>query len=215
MGYFLRGIEPVMNGDELQFQEIHDAFRPKIVRYLAHLVGLRDAEDIAQEVFIKVSQSLRTFRGDSQLSTWIYRVATNAALDKLRSPSFRQKGQTNLSEEPAAENIVQIVDRETWTGEKKPSLETSLIRKEMNECIRGFVENLPRNYRTVVVLSEIEGFKDDEIAEILGVSIQAAKIRLHRARARLKKELEIHCHFYRDERNEFSCDRKESTELKK
>ncbi len=207
--------DAAMTGDELQFQKIHDAYRPKIVRYLARLLGGRDAEDVAQEVFVKVSEGLNTFRGESQLSTWIYRIATNAALDKLRSPSFRQKGQTSLSEEPTAENIVEIVDRETWTGEKKPSLETSLIRKEMNECIRGIVENLPRNYRTVIVLSELEGFKDDEIAEILGVSIQAAKIRLHRARARLKKELEIHCHFYRDERNEFSCDRKESTESKK
>ena len=80
----------------------------------------------------------------------------------------------------------------------------------MNECILGVVEKLPENYRTVVVLSELEGFKDDEIAEILGVSIHTAKIRLHRARARLKKDLEIHCNFYRDERNEFACDSKET-----
>jgi RNA polymerase sigma-70 factor (ECF subfamily) len=66
-----------------------------------------------------------------------------------------------------------------------------------------------------VVLSELEGFKNEEIAEILGVSIHTAKIRLHRARAGLKKELEIQCNFYRDDRNEFACDRKESTKLKK
>ncbi len=207
--------DAAMTDDRLDFHKIHDVYRPKIVRYLTHLVGRRDAEDVAQEVFIKVSQALKTFRGESQLSTWIYRIATNAALDKLRSPSFRQGGQKSLSEEPIAEGIVEIVDKDAWTGEKKPSLETSLIRKEMNECIRGIVEKLSENYRTVVVLSELEGFRDDEIAEILGVSIQAAKIRLHRARSRLKRELEIHCHFYRDERNEFSCDRKESTESKK
>jgi RNA polymerase sigma-70 factor (ECF subfamily) len=66
-----------------------------------------------------------------------------------------------------------------------------------------------------VVLSELEGFRDDEIAEILEVSIHTAKIRLHRARARLKRELENHCNFYRDERNEFACDLKRSREPKK
>jgi RNA polymerase sigma-70 factor (ECF subfamily) len=204
-----------MTDDELGFQKIHDIYRPKIVRYLTRLLGRRDVEDVTQEVFVKVNEALKTFRGESQLSTWIYRIATNAALDMLRSPSFRQTGQKSLSEESIAEGEAESMDKDAWTGEKKPSIETSLIRKEMNKCIRGMVEKLPENYRTVVVLSELEGFKDDEIAEILGVSIQAAKIRLHRARARLKKELEIQCEFYRDERNEFACDRKEFTELKK
>jgi RNA polymerase sigma-70 factor (ECF subfamily) len=204
-----------MGDGEAKFHEIHNTFRPKILRYLTNVVGWRDAEDLTQEVFVKVNHALKAFRGESQLSTWIYRIATNVALDKLRSPSFRQRGQKSLSDESIAEAPIEIMDKDAWTGEKKPSLETSLIRKEMNACIRGIVEKLPENYRTVVVLSELEGFKDDEIAEILGVSNQAAKIRLHRARARLKKELEIHCNFYRDERNEFACDRKGLTEVKK
>lgn len=202
-------------GDEVEFCKLHDTFRPKILRYLANLVGQRDAEDLTQEVFVKVDHALQTFRGESQLSTWIYRIATNTALDKLRSPSFRQAGQKSLAEKSIAEGETEIVDKNAWTGEKRPSVETSLIQKEMNECIRGIVENLPDNYRTVVVLSELEGFKDDEIAEIIGASIHTAKIRLHRARSRLKKELEVHCSFYRDERNEFACDRKEFQELKK
>ncbi|HVP81105.1 MAG TPA: sigma-70 family RNA polymerase sigma factor [Thermodesulfobacteriota bacterium] len=204
-----------MDNGEMEVNKIHDAFRPKILRYLTNLVGRRDAEDLTQEVFVKVNQALKTFRGESQLSTWIYRIATNTALDKLRSPSFRQKGQKSLSEESIAESEIDIADKDAWTGEKKPSLETSLIQKEMNACVRGIVEKLPENYRMVVVLSELEGFKDDDIAEILGVSIQTAKVRLHRARTRLKKELETQCNFYRDERNEFACDRKGFTELKK
>ncbi len=204
-----------MTDNNLDFHDIYETFHPKIVRYLIHMVGQRDAEDLTQEVFVKVDQALKTFRGESQLSTWIYRIATNAALDKLRSPSFRQTGQKSLWEESNAESEIAIVDKEAWTGEKTPSVETSLIRKEMHECIRGIIENLPENYRTVVVLSELEGFKDDEIAEIIGVSIGTAKIRLHRARARLKKEMETHCNFYRDERNEFACDLKNIMELKK
>jgi RNA polymerase sigma-70 factor (ECF subfamily) len=203
-------------GSDLDFHGIYETFQPKIVGYLAHVVGWRDAEDLTQEVFVKVSQALKTFRGESQLSTWIYRIATNAALDKLRSPSFRQKGQKSLSGESRAEGEIEIMDRDAWTGEDTPSVETSMFQKEMNECIRGIVEKLPENYRTVVVLSELEGFRDEEIAEILGVSIHTAKIRLHRARTRLKRELETHCNFYRDERNEFACHPRETLrELKK
>ena len=197
-------------GNDLDFHSIYKTFHPKILHYLAHVVGWRDAEDVTQEVFMKVSQALKTFKGKSQISTWIYKIATNSALDKLRSPSFRQTGCSSLSAESTGEGETEITDKNVWTGEKTPSIETSVIRKEMNECIRGVVEKLPENYRTVVALSELEGFRDDEIAEILDVSIQTAKIRLHRARARLKKELEGHCNFYRDERNEFACDLKGS-----
>jgi RNA polymerase sigma-70 factor (ECF subfamily) len=204
-----------MTGNDLDFHSVYETFHPKILRYLTRLVGRRDAEDLTQEVFVKVSQALKTFRGESQLSTWIYRIATNAALDRLRNPSFRRMGQKSISGESIAEGELEIVDKDPWTGEKTPSVETSVIREEMNECIRGIVENLPENYQTVVVLSELQGFKNDEIAEILGVSIDTAKIRLHRARARLRRELETHCNFYRDERNEFACDLKEIMEFKK
>ena len=203
-------------GNDLDFQNIYQTFRPKIIRYLAHMIGRRDAEDLTQEVFVKINHALKTFRGESQVSTWVYRIATNVALDKLRSPSFLQKGQKSLSEESMAEGEIQIMDKDAWTGEKTPSVETSMIRKEMNECIRAVVEKLPENYRTVMVLSELEGFKNDEIAEIIGVSIDTVKIRLHRARTRLKRELENHCSFYRDDRNEFACHPTETiTEFKK
>jgi RNA polymerase sigma-70 factor, ECF subfamily len=202
-------------GTDLDFQSIYKTFYPKIVRYLAHMIGRRDAEDMAQDVFVKVNQGLNSFKGESQLSTWIYRIATNSALDKLRSPSFRQTGRKSFSGDSIGEGDAEIMDKNAWTGENTPSIETSVVRKEMNQCIRGVVEKLPENYRTVVVLSELEGFRDDEIAEILDVSIHTAKIRLHRARARLKKDLEAHCNFYRDERNEFACDLKGSGDPQK
>lgn len=195
-----------MSHDELDFQEIHDIFRPKIHRYLTRLVGEHEAEDLTQEVFVRVSQALKSFRGESQLSTWIYRIATNVALDRLRSPFFRQTVQKGLANDSTTLSEIELEDKDVWTGEKRPSLEASLIRKEMNECIRNFVENLPADYRTVVVLSELQGLTNNEIAEILGVSLHVVKIRLHRARAKLRKELEAHCSFYRDERNELACD---------
>ncbi|MGB7291710.1 MAG: sigma-70 family RNA polymerase sigma factor [Thermodesulfobacteriota bacterium] len=194
---------------ELDFQNIYDTFQPKIHGYLSRLVGKAEAEDLTQEVFFKVNQKLKSFRGESRLlSTWLYRIATNAALDRLRSPSFQKMVRNRLSKDSIAEGEVATEVNVVWTGEKAPSVEQQLIRKEMNECIRNFVEKLPENYKTVLVLSELEGLKNQEIAEILGLSLDAVKIRLHRARAKIKKELETHCNFYRDERNELACDLK-------
>ena len=92
--------------------------------------------------------------------------------------------------------------------------EKQYIRKEMNSCIKDFVENLPENYRTVIVLSELEGHKNKEIADILGISIDTVKIRSHRARAKLRKELETHCNFYHGDNNEIACDLKSPHPLK-
>ncbi len=78
----------------------------------------------------------------------------------------------------------------------------------MNECIRSFIEKLSPDYKAVIVLSELEGFKNKEITDILQISLDIVKIRLHRARANLKKELEANCSFYRDKRNILACDLK-------
>ncbi len=78
----------------------------------------------------------------------------------------------------------------------------------MNACIRGVTDQLPENYRTVLLLSEFEEFTNTEIAEILGLSIDTVKIRLHRARVTLRKSMESQCSLFRDKRNELACDRK-------
>ena len=194
-----------MGDDKISFRKVHEDFRDRILRYLTRMVGENDAEDLTQEVFAKVSQALKAFRGESQLSTWVYQIATNAALDRLRRSSPRRENGQGLPVEAIAESEA---DKDTWTGEEKASTEQRLIRQEMNGCIREIIATLPENYRTVIVLSEMEGLRDGEIADILGLSLQAAKVRLHRARARLKKELSTACVFYRDDRNELACDRK-------
>ena len=190
---------------ELEFKDIYDTFQPKIYRYLTRLVGAHEAEDLTHEVFLKVNKALKTFRGESQLSTWIYRIATNAALDKLRSPSFQCLIQKRLSVDSIGEGEE---NKKVCLREKSISVEQQLIRTEMNECIRDFIENLPEDYRIVLVLSNLEGFKNREIAEILGITLDTVKIRLHRARAKLRAKLESNCSFYRDERNELVCDLK-------
>jgi len=195
-----------MTEQELEFQQIYRDFHPRILRYLTRMVGENDAEDLAQEVFAKIGKALQAFRGESRLSTWIYRIATNAALDRLRHISSTRNGDAkNESVEGIVENEE---DKNVWTGEQAASTEQRVIRREMNGCIREIIETLPEGYRSVMVLSELEGMKDGEIADILGLSLQAAKVRLHRARTKLKKELSTACVFYRDDRNVLACDRK-------
>ena len=79
-----------------EFQDIYTAFNEKVRRYLARLVGEAEAEDLTHEVFIKASKALDDFRGESSLSTWIYRIATNTALDRLRSPDFKRSAEERL-----------------------------------------------------------------------------------------------------------------------
>ena len=100
-------------------------------------------------------------------------------------------------------------DKDVWTGDEKGSTEEGVIRREMNGCIREIIETLPGAYRAVIVLRELEGLADAEIAEVLGISLQTAKMRLHRGRALLRSELSAACVFYRDGRNELACDRKQ------
>jgi RNA polymerase sigma-70 factor (ECF subfamily) len=195
-----------MKKEGLNFDSIYVEFHLKIGRYLERMVGKSEAEDLAQEVFMKVNKGLDGFEGKSSLSTWIYRLATNAALDKLHSRPFREnelkKSINYIDDESEAEG------KDIFTQEKELSAEREAIRTEMNECIWEFVDKLPESYRTVIILSELKDLKNQEIAEILDISLDAVKIRLHRARERLKKEFEAGCTFYRNEDNELACDRK-------
>jgi RNA polymerase sigma-70 factor (ECF subfamily) len=183
--------------------EIYRQFHPKLLHYLSRLVGSDEADDLAQEVFEKASRGLDDFRGESKLSTWLYRIATNTALDRLRSRSSKR-----ISEHVQLETSAGVEDRNIWTGQATTHTDQQIIRKEMSECVRGFVDTLPPDYRTVIVLSELEGLKNREIAEILQVSLDVVKIRLHRARASLKTQLDNDCSFYRTAEGILSCDRK-------
>lgn len=180
---------------ETDFRKIYDAFRPKVLRYLARLVGEHEAEDLTQEVFFKVSQGLSSFRGESKLATWIYRIARNTALDRVRSAAFQDSAGQALSNDVAMEEV-------------GPSVDQQLVRREMNECIRGFIEDLPADYRSVLVLGELGELTDRQIAERLGISLPTVKIRLHRGRERLRGDLGKRCNFYRSTQNELACEPK-------
>lgn len=183
------------------FDGIYREFQPRIQRYLTNLIGEDDALDVAQAVFLKISRSLENFREESSLSTWIYRIATNAARDHAASSLARQHDSEELFGDEGS------VDDLPDTG--ATGTEREYIRREMNACIRGVVDRLPENYRTVLLLSDFEELANPEIAEILGISVDTVKIRLHRGRGALRKALDSQCSLYRDERNELMFDRKE------
>ncbi len=190
------------------FQDVYNEFHEKVRRYLGQLVGEADAEDLTQEVFVKVHNSLRTFKGESKLSTWIYRIATNAGLDKLRSAQHRQSSREVSVDTEAGEPEAVLENQDPCATRKSLTVPEQVIKFEMNECIRQFVNRLPPDYRAVIVLSELKELKNREIADIFGISLDTVKIRLHRARARLKKEFEADCDFYHDKDSGLSCDRK-------
>ncbi len=93
-----------MISNELEFQAIYTEFYPKIHRYLTYLVGMSESEDLTQDVFVKISKALQDFRGESQLSTWIYRIATNTARDKKRSRAYHL-AQENFSFDKRDRNV--------------------------------------------------------------------------------------------------------------
>jgi len=185
----------MMTESPLRFDQIYMAFEPRIRRYLTRLVGENEAQDLTQEVFFKVSQGLNSFRGESKLATWIYRIARNTALDRVRSPAFQGSARQTLSNDVVME-------------EAEPPVEQQLIRQEMNECIRAVIEDLPADYRSVLVLGELDELTDRQIAERLGISLPAAKVRLHRGRKRIRAELGKRCNFYRSAQNELACEPK-------
>ena len=194
----------LMDHGTQDFRTIHASYYPRIIRYLTRLVGQSEAEDLTQEVFLRVSRGLPDFKGDAKLSTWIYRIATNVAADRIRSRSSQESRSGKAV--PLDEQLIQ--EGVDLKGDTKPSVEKQAMREEMSACVQDYVSTLPENYRVPLTLSEIGGLTNKEIAEALGLTMETVKIRLHRGRAKLKEKLEAGCHFDRDEDDILVCDPK-------
>jgi len=190
-----------------EFSEIYKEFYHPIARYLSRLVCPCEAEELAQETFLKVSRHLHEFNGRSSLSTWIYRIATNTATDRLRTPEFRQQMQTvPLQDSPDAVLAQEL--HKVWQKKFPVDAHEMAVKQEMCECIREFAESLPTEYKIILMLKDVDGMKNREISEILDLSLDVVKIRLHRARAAFRKKLQQGCEFYYTPDNELACHRK-------
>ncbi len=197
-----------MQTNEIEFQELYTAYRPQILRYLTRLVGEGEAEDLAQEVFIKAGRGLKSYRGEASLATWIYRIAANAAVDHLRSPDRRFTQRHCSPSGLAGDDERDSSEPDPWSGETTSPVEQLALRRDMSRCFQGLLEALPEASRIVFTLSEMDGLRNEEIAEALGISLETVKIRLHRARRKLRASVMAHCDFYWFEGNEFVPDLK-------
>jgi len=189
--------------EKIDFNELYTEFYPKIIRYVSRMVDPNDAEDITQDVFNKVNRGLGGFQEKSKISTWIYRIATNTAIDRLRSTTYKYATGQNT-----AEDATDPEDQSVCGYHEPSASDQVVIRKEMGECVQEYIDNLPPDYKTIITLSELDDLTNKEIAEILGISLENVKIRLHRARSKLKTTLNEACVFYHNEQNVLACDRK-------
>jgi len=171
------------------------AYEEILKRYQDKIYGLAlritrnptDAEDILQEVFLTLTRKIDTFRGESKFSSWLYRIAVNASYMHLRG---EKKHETDVSLEDYAPydekgTLMGRIASKDWTD--RP--DKVLFSKEALDIIEKAVNQLPESYRVVFHLRDVEGLSNEEVAEILGLSIPAIKSRLHRGRLFLRDKL--------------------------
>src|SRR6185503_712860 len=178
-------IRRILAGEKHLF---HDLIRPceRSIYFLLYslLKNEAEAEDVAQETVIKVYQNLEKFRGDSQFRTWVLSIARNEGLGRLRKISNRREDSLDA-------------ETDEQTGDYTPAILTSwreipaeaLEQKELGNLLRKAIEGLPEIYRNVVLLRDIEELDIRESAAVLGISEASVKVRLHRARALLQRNL--------------------------
>lgn len=183
---------------DTDFEEVAAQLSGPLERYLSRLAGDRTiAEDLLQETLLKIARGLPGFEGRSSLKTWCFTIATRVAADHFRRPATRARTVDIDESENLPVSSLQI--------------DQGLVIDEMSACVRGVIDSLPSDYRAALVLHDLEGLTAAETAEICGCTLATAKIRIHRARGRLKQALEEECSFYRAADGVFRCDRKSSS----
>ena len=147
-----------------------------------------DARDAVQEAFVSAYRARAQFGGDAKVSTWLHRIAVNAALSKLRSQKRRP-------EESIEDLLPRFLPNGHHTREFRSwaePVDQALARRETAELVRRKIDELPESFRMALVLRDIEGFSTQEAADLLGTTPNAVKLRLHRARLALRTLLEPH-----------------------
>ncbi len=157
-------------GEARAMEMLYHQFKRRVFGMAHRIVGATDAEEVAQEVFVRVYRGLERFRGDSQLSTWIYRLTVNASLSHLARRGRRQEvPEENLPEVAAPPEV-----------ERDPGLASR---------IEAALQQLPAGYRAILVLHDVEGLSHEECAAILECRVGTCKSQLHKARARMRELL--------------------------
>jgi len=178
-------VEKVREGSMEAFEEIISRYESKVYNLAMRFCrNQEDAEEVLQDVFSTIYAKLDGFRGQSQFSSWMYRIIVNAAFMKLR----KRKQSHTISLEDLAPQL-----RQSCLEQDNPVLhrsDTITQNKELRIILDAAIGRLPAQYRAVFILRDVDGLSNQEVSEILGLSIPAVKSRLHRSRLMLRRRLQ-------------------------
>jgi len=176
-------IEQLKLGDETAFKTIVEQWKDMVYNTILGIVqNETEAEDLAQDVFIKVFEKISTFKGDSKFSTWLYRIATTTALDHLRSK--KRKKRFGFLQSLGGGND----EKESIPDFNHPGV--SLDNKERATVLFKAIESLPENQKTAYTLHKLEGLSYRDVSEVLNTTVSAVESLMSRANQNLRKELE-------------------------
>ncbi|HEV8129276.1 MAG TPA: sigma-70 family RNA polymerase sigma factor, partial [Candidatus Eisenbacteria bacterium] len=162
--------------DERAFGELVTRYESKVYSLAMKMLrNPEDAEDVLQETFLRAYRGIKSFKGNSTFSTWIYRITANSALMKLRK---KQLPQVSIEDSDERETPISIAD---WA----PGPVEQLLNQEMQRVMDEAIETLPPEFRQVFILRDVEELSNSDVAEILDLSVAAVKSRLHRARLKV------------------------------
>jgi RNA polymerase sigma-70 factor (ECF subfamily) len=185
---------PTSSAEELLLAE----HRERLLRYVQSMVRDRgEAEEVLQEILLRAHRGFATLRADEAATSWLFRIATHACLDHLRQRIRRPA--IDAGADP---------DALDGPGDDPVTLQATVERREMSACVQRFIEALPDEYRSVIMLTELEGLTGPEVSELLGVPLTTVKMRLHRGRRMLQEQLEAGCSLGCDERGVVVCEPK-------
>jgi RNA polymerase sigma-70 factor (ECF subfamily) len=168
-------VDAVRRGAPGSREAIYHRYKRRVFALALRIVGAVDAEEVAQEAFIRVFRGLPKFRGDAALGTWIYRLAVNAALSHRSRRGSAPALQMGAGDDRGPEPVAAVT----------PEARDLALRKQLERALAA----LPVGYRTVIVLHDVEGLEHEEVAAILGCHVGTSKSQLHKARAKLREAL--------------------------
>jgi len=175
-------------GDVSAFEQLMRKHQKSVINTIYRFIGNRaDAEELAQEVFLKAYNSVQKYKPKAKFSTWLYKIVTNLCLNELRRKRFEMVSLDDLAEETN-----DVIDAE----QIPPDI--ALERKELAFCVKKSVELLPEKQRMALILREYDGLSYKEIAEVMGCSVVSVQSRLQRAKANLKEKL---APYFKEDRN--------------
>lgn len=180
-------VEALRRGDPQAMERLVETYADRVYRLTLRITGSKeDAEEASQDALWTAGRKIDTFKGDSAFGSWLYRIAANAAYMKLRTRKAKAR-------EIAIDDVLPTLDdgglhfepMDDWS----PRVEDQALNGELRELLDTAIGELPPEYRTALVLHDVEGMPNPDVAEALGISLPAVKSRIHRSRLYLRKRL--------------------------